>query len=72
MVVLQCSFSVRAEIVLLLWHNKQASSVLCISVKQHPFPRFLTTHTFTDLTVLVQTQENTLLAYYQHLETEQY
>jgi len=40
--------------------------------KQHPWPRFLTKHTFTDLTVQVQTQESTLLAYYQHLETEHY
>jgi len=40
LVLLQCSFSVRVEIVLLLWHNKQASSVLSISLKQHPWPGF--------------------------------
>jgi len=40
MVVLQCSFSVRVEIVLLLWHIKQASSVLSISLQQHPWPGF--------------------------------
>ena len=40
MVVLQCSFSVRAEILLLLWHSKQASSVVAISVNSTLGPGF--------------------------------
>ena len=40
LVVLQCSFSVRAGILLLLWHSKQASSVLAISVNSTLGPGF--------------------------------
>ena len=40
LVVRQCSFSVRAEILLLWWHSKQASSVVAISVNSTLGPGF--------------------------------
>ena len=40
LVVRQCSFSVRAEMLLLLWHIKQASSVVAISVNSTLGPGF--------------------------------